>query len=289
MQQAKPWLILCTACIFLGRAYQYLWWDAPLRVFFWDEQLLAPVVEGLLGRPWRDYATDPRVTDVIGRVQQFIGVGWLVGAAAALAAFRSVRAWQVASLVGGTAFLVAHALLETKDHFYHLAQFGEHLIQIATPLLLLGLLRWGWPAGRLYAVGRAAVAVTFAAHGLYALGFHPVPVHFVDMTMLALGVGEGTARTFLAVVGWLDLGVAAALFVPRLVRYALGYVVVWGLLTALARVVSGAQVVALAEVFHHYGYRTVFRLPHGLLGVALLALRRHLALLGADAGAGERR
>ena len=262
-------LFFAAACVFLGRAYQYLFFDAPLRVLLWDEKLMTPIVTGWFGRPWQAYATDPDVVERIGWVQWLIGGEWLLAGVACLLLLGGYRRWLAGLIGGGVLLLLLHAGLSMKDHFYHLAQFFEFGIQLVTPLLWVLFARGGVGEERLILLGKVAVAVTFAAHGLYAIGAYPVPGNFVDMTMTILGIGEPDARGFLRVVGLLDLVLAVGIFLPWVDRPWLAYAAVWGLVTALARVSYGWLLVG-PDAGHQYACQTVWRLGHGLLPLWLL-------------------
>ncbi len=263
-------LLICSALVFAGRAYQYYFFGAPLTALFWDQGLMEPLVSGWFGREWTDFVTDPatsiRIERALAVLSGLLGLG-VVGTVSLL---RGPRVW--AGILVGIAWsvLLLHAFLEMKDKFYHLAQFFEHGIQLACPLLLLLVAfrpngnRWLVPAIKV------AAAATFAAHGLYALGLYPVPGHFVSMTMELLRCPDAFARDFLFVVGWLDLAAAAGVFFPRLARVALGYMVVWGLATAVARVATGFYWDFPLSSLHQSLWATVVRLPHGLLPLVAL-------------------
>lgn len=48
-----------------------------------------------------------------------------------------------------------------------------------------------------------AAALTFAAHGLYAMGYYPVPLNFRMMTTEILSISEEGSLRFLEIFGWL--------------------------------------------------------------------------------------
>ena len=50
-------LKLSVILVFLGYAYQYLFFSAPFRAILWDESLLKPVIESIFKTPWEKYAT----------------------------------------------------------------------------------------------------------------------------------------------------------------------------------------------------------------------------------------
>jgi hypothetical protein len=80
--------------------------------------------------------------------------------------------------------------------------------------------------------------VTFVGHGLYAVGYYSVPLHFQMMTTEILSLSEGGSLRFLEIFGWLDfLVVPFVLF--RWTRWAaLFYMFCWGGATALARILA---------------------------------------------------
>ena len=276
-QRLLFFLAVCAASVFVGRAYEYWFFGAPLGGLLWDQGLMAAPVEMFLGMSWTEYAADLRVpafADAAGRGLALVFVACAIGSVTLAFRYRRVPA----TVLGlGSAILLLHAALETRTHFYHVAQFFEYAIQIAVPLLLVAVSRRPDRAGHYRRFGLAAVAVTFVAHGLYALGVYPVPGHFVDMTIALLGVSESGARTFLAVVGTLDLLLLPLLCFRSTQRYALYYAVAWGLATSVARVASGSYGGLGLAALHGTAYQTVYRLAHGLLPLTLLLWPRREA------------
>lgn len=265
MRMLRVLLTLAAGTLFAGRAYEYLFFGAPLRVLLWDQELLQPLVRAVLGMDWTTYVTDPGVDRWIDRAQRLIGVVFALAAAGAVLRDHLPRRLWSGMLFAATGFLALHALLDTKDHFFYLAQYVEYAIQLSVgPLLWWSVTRARSVAWLLTAVA-VVTALTFVAHGLYALGAYPVPVKFLNMTLGITGWSEAGCRLFLQVVGWLDLVAAALLFVPRLRRFAFFYCTVWGALTALARLVYGLGMTDFPDALHQYGYLTVYRLPHALI------------------------
>ena len=268
-------LLLAVAAVatFGGHAYEYLCFDSPLRVLLWDEGLLSGGLARLAGVAWADYLADARAPALVAGVTVATGLLWAAAAVACACSLRSPSRWTRVTVAAGWGALLIHAALVTRDHFSHLAQLLEFGIQLAAPPLLLVASVRGIGAeasGRLRRGGLVAVAVTFAAHGLYAVGVYPVPGHFVDLTLAILGGGEAAARTFLLVVGALDLLLLPLLLARATRAYALAYATAWGLLTAAARAVAGFDADFPAATLHRHLFATVFRLGHGLLPLALL-------------------
>lgn len=251
-------------CIFAGRAYQHLVWDAPFRTLLWDQEIMQGVIESLTSMTWEQYTTSPLTDQYIqGSIQ---ATGWLYAICAMLSLFiRKSMKWAGYILLGGALSLTFLGFLSFKDKFYQVGEFMEHMIQIASPVLLFMVLFTKMQAKKLIVVAKAAVALTFIGHGLYAWGYYPQPGPFVDMLINILGFSEDFARSFLKVAAVLDFIVAVTIFIPRAARISLMYCVVWGLLTAMARVVSGFDSNFIAQSLNQYTFETVYRLGHGLL------------------------
>ena len=299
INRAASLLKLSATLIFLGHAYGYYFFGSPLRVLLWDQGLLEPLVNGL-GGEWSDYVGNPENSLRIRYLTGFIAFVWLVAGLAVWGKQDWLRSLRRLLIWFGTGFLLLHTLLDWKDQWYRLAQLLEHAIQVATPLLVLyvgkrGLVTSqpgtrvsndliphlvGNPA-RLLLYCKIAIALTFASHGLFALGFYPIPGKFIDMVISITGLGEGAVRNLLLIAGVLDLVIAVGVFLPRrLARPVLYYAAFWGLATALARLLAGFQWGDPLLSLHNYGYQVLYRLPHGLLPVVGLLLISYLGSAG---------
>lgn len=85
---------------------------------------------------------------------------------------------------------------------------------------------------------RIALFGEFLGHGIFA--YRAVP-HFQELMALSLGISTETAAEILPIIGIIDFGVAIlALVYPM--RVVLIYAALWGLLTGLARPVSGKEI-----------------------------------------------
>ncbi|WP_299676435.1 hypothetical protein [uncultured Tenacibaculum sp.] len=256
--------------IFFGRAWQHLFWDAPYRTFFWDESLLKPVIENWFGVSWTTYATSS-TTDFF--VQSLIigkGVLYTIAAISSLLITKSnKKLLKIPIFIGGLSLVILTVLL-TKEKFYHFAQFFEHSIQFGLPFVLLYSLKEKYSEERLYFILKILIAVTFFSHGLYAFGAYPVPGKFVDMVINIFGCSESFALSFLYIAGILDFVLAILIFIPKLNKYALIYAVVWGLLTALARIVANFYWDFPIQSLHQNMYQVIYRLPHGITPLIVL-------------------
>jgi hypothetical protein len=161
------------------------------------------------------------------------------------------------------------AFLYSKERFYHIGQFFEYTIQFLLPLFFLYALTGRINLFRLLLSMKIAIALTFTAHGLYAVGVYPLPGVFTDMLIITLGVSETTANQMLYLAGVLDFTVSICLFIPRLSKYAALYAVLWGGLTALARTCGNFHPDFPLASLHQNLHETLYRMPHMLVPLAV--------------------
>ncbi|KAA1247029.1 DoxX-like family protein [Aquimarina sp. RZ0] len=256
--------------IFIGRAYQHLFWDAPYRSFFWDESLLTPVVENLLNVSWQEYATSISTDRFIQNGIRIHGVLYLIAALCSLGIRKNLAKWFRIPIFLGGCSLVLLSILLTKEKFYHVAQFFEHSIQFGLPFILLYTYREHYNQTLLITTSKILIALTFFSHGLYAFGFYPIPGKFIDMVIQIFGCTESTAVIFLYIAGILDFVVAVFIFIPKTQKYTLWYAVFWGLLTALARIVANFYWDFPIQSIHQNLHEVLYRLSHGVVPLIVL-------------------
>ncbi len=265
-----------TIAVFVGRAWQHWFWDAPFRTLLWDETWMKSIVEGGFGMSWQSYITSMEMDALIQNLVKGTGVFYII--CAVLALFIRI----VPKLIGnilllGAISLLILAALYCKEKFFSIGQFFEYALQVSSPIFLYMVVfqKVDWKSLLLYM--KIATALTFVCHGLYAINFYPRPGLFVEMFLNTLGTEEDTAYTMLKVAGVLDFVMSAALFLPvKFARPAALYCVLWGLATALARITSFFDASYALESMHQWMHETVFRFPHFLIPLALLLLMRYL-------------
>ena len=209
--------------LFLGRAWQGLFWDLPLRTFFWDQSMLEGIVTYLTADTWQNYVTNKSV-DIdawINRLGFLMGCFWLC---CALLALLIKNGWKwtgrILNLAAFSLFLLA--LLYFKDGFMALGQFFEFSIQITAPLILVYAVSGGVNTPSFRMVVKLIIAITFVSHGLYAMGYYPVPGKWVQWCMNILRLSnDESAMHFLMVIGFLDFWAAACLFAPFTFRFGI--------------------------------------------------------------------
>ncbi|MBI1223744.1 MAG: hypothetical protein GC192_00790 [Bacteroidetes bacterium] len=272
--QSSPFIVqnllkLAAASVFLGRAYQHIFWDAPYTEFLWDGKLMAPVIETITPWTWHEYVTNLAVDATIQKWMVAIGLFYLVCAFACLF-YEKMPRWMRWPIWLGVAGQVVLALLYMKEFFFHVGQFFEYTLQFCTPAFLIIYFKKREFSPRLIFAMKLATALTFTCHGLYAIGYYPRPGVFTSMTMRILGCSESFAINFLTVAGWLDFAVALGIFLPnKWAKWFLLYAAIWGLLTSLARTVGNFYWELPLQSLHEWAYHTIYRLPHGLIPLIL--------------------
>ncbi len=264
-----------TVSVFAGRSYQHFFFDIPIREILWDADWMKTPVQNLTDLTWEEYLTSPAVDQFIQNLTYFGGVLYLLCALIALFFFK-VPGWIQRVLWAGVAGLFCLAFLYTKESFFHAGQFFEYSLQVGAPVFLLlntprltapRFQSWG---GQFWGALKIAIALCFTCHGLYAVGYYPRPVNFLEMTMHILQVSEQGAKSFLNVAGLLDFAVAIGIFLPgKAGRIVCLYAAAWGLVTALARILGNFYIEFPFSSLHQWAYQAVFRLPQFFLPFAL--------------------
>ncbi|MEZ4824855.1 MAG: hypothetical protein R3C61_00960 [Bacteroidia bacterium] len=217
--------------------------------------------------------------------QNHPSASWIITAIGLYCLAGAAMAWLVnpgkkllyAIISGSSAILLLMTWVLWEGSRFEFAQLIEQTAQWATPLLLLYFLSFhagksfSFPPERLMIIVSALV---FTGHGLYASGIYAQPGHFHFMITRILGISGAPASHFLHVAGVMDFIVSIGVFFPKVRRLCLMYMVIWGTLTALARVVAYTEVNDLAGTLILWLPQTVFRLPHGLLPLAALRAQK---------------
>jgi hypothetical protein len=262
--------------IFLGRAWQHLFWDAPYRAILWDEDLLKPIVETVLGIPWFEYVTSQATDSAIQGIIISTGIVYLLAAISTLLYTHYQNKLLKYIILFGGWNLVLLAFLLMKEKFYHNAMFFEHSIQFGLPFVFIYYWKEKFVFRNFELLLKILIAIVFVSHGLYAVGYYPVPGKFVDMVIHILHVSEKTAKIFLHTAAFLDFLLAILIFVPKkIARYALGYAFVWGILTAFARIAANFQIDFPIQSLHQELQGTLYRLAHGLVPLIVLLLMKN--------------
>ena len=257
--------------VFIGRAYQHLFFDIPLRELLWDEGLMKGIVERFTSLSWETYITDTTTDYWIQDITQSFGVFYVLCAIVVI--FIQPHQKRLGKvLLAGSVGLILLALLYWKEKFMSIGQFIEYAAQFGMPIFLYFALFKLTEVNKTKFINaiKIAIALTFIGHGLYALGFYPVPFTYTEMMISVFGLSESNAIFFLKIAGIVDLIAAVAIFIPKVEKPFLWYCVIWGTMTALARVVGNFYWEIPWESLPQWWFASFYRLPHG--GLALLVL-----------------
>ena len=264
-------LLVCLT--FLGRAWQHLRWDAPVRAILWNQALLKPIITDMLGIPWQHWVGDLAVDAGIQTSIRVMGGIYLICAITAwLVTAR--RRWAQVILGLGSLLLFFLAFLYYFDQYKRLGQWAEYTLQWSVPLFLILAIRGRLRHPRTLFCLKLAVALTFIGHGMYAAGIYPMPGHFVTMLMNGLHLSENSARALLVGAGYMDFAVALMLFVPHAHRFAIAYTCFWGFATAAARLVAYYDALQWVAWLDGWLYQCLFRVVHGGIPLMLWWLTR---------------
>lgn len=276
--KSKLYFYIATSafCVFLGRATEHLVWDAPFRTLLWDEELLKGLVENVFGVDWFNYVTSPVTDKWINASIMTFGVLYLLAALSIFVLHKEglLKRIGLKLQIVGSLGLIILAFLYSKEKFMQLGQFLEYSAQFTSPILLWYVITFKERKFPLL-FAKLMIAFTFICHGLYAVGYYPVPGKFIDMTIATLGVSEGVAKDMLLVAGILDFIVAVGIFIPRVAKPMLVYMVIWGTLTSLARLTGHFHIDFLGNTLLQWLPAVIYRAPHALLPLIILTHLKH--------------
>ncbi len=259
-------------CLFLGRGWQGLFWDLPLRTFFWDQSLLEGIVTSLTGDTWQNYVTNKsfNVDQFIDGLGVGIGIFWMLCAVAVLFLKEAWKLGKWLLYLASFSFALL-ALLYFKDKFWQVGQFFEYATQITAPLILVHALYGGQNTPLFRTTLKVIIATTFICHGLYAYAYYPQPGVWIQWCMdILFFKNDEAASQFLIIMGALDFLAAILLFIPFKWTFSIAvwYCIIWGFLTSLARLVGNFYIDIFWVSLHQHAYETLYRLVHG--GIPLL-------------------
>ena len=262
-------LQISTVCVFLGRAWQHLIWDAPFRTLLWDEGLMKPIIENISAITWQTYITSPETDEMIQGIIQ--GTGWFYLLCALMAIL--IKRWKKVAgvfMILGSVSLILLAMLYCKERFFSVGQFFEYSLQFLSPLFLYYSVKERNISSKLIFYMKLAIAFTFVCHGLYAVGYYPRPGYFTQMVISILGIEESLAVQFLIFAGIMDFVIGIGIFLPfRYSKWIILYAVIWGFLTTIARIWAYVEVDYFVETTKQFVHESVYRVPHFLIPVVV--------------------
>ncbi|MEO0626457.1 MAG: hypothetical protein AAFY91_05680 [Bacteroidota bacterium] len=261
-----------TAALFLGFAWKGLFFDFPLREFFWNEALVSDLLASF-GIDWSWWVSAEGVNAYLPNIQLFISSAFVLGFIAVWwqnMPIRSIFVWL--AIVFNTIVL----LLGLPGHNYSFGYVLEIALRFGTPLLWLAGSRQTISVNT-YFLARIFIAATFIGHGLYAMNYYPRPYSFVNWTTAGLGISEPSAINLLFAVGILDLIAAALLLIPKpswSIPVAMTWLLPWAFLTTLARYWANSAYEDFSYLILRWSPEVLIRVPHVLVVLAVFVAWR---------------
>lgn len=266
------WLAWSSFFLFFGRAYQYYFFGAPYTALLWDESLLSPLIESL-GYSWYNYSTSTITSKYISLSINLSALFFLFSSLLSFSFSRIyfLQQFKRVLLSVSLTLLVFLGICLVKDKNYDLLQFFELSSQFVVPIVLLMYYKnQELKRKSITLILRVAIALTFIPHGLFAMGIPYIPGNFIDMCIKILGISENQSTSLLFIVGILDITFSIMLFFPKTVEGALLYCTIWGMSTAIARLVFGIQANFFWSSLHNTLADFIFRIPNGLIPLTVL-------------------
>jgi len=279
-EQLNKWGVLIfqlsALAVFFGRSWQHLDRGGPYLTLFTNDLLFRPLVELFSEMSWSAYIRSSEVA-TFGKNVGY-GMGYFFGIAVIwIILYQWIPRWinRLVTIITTIALFIL-ALTLFQQQAFRVAQFFEYTCQISTPFLFYHFFYNQITKDRLQLLLKIIIALTFISHGLYAIGYYPIPGKFIGMTNRGFGSTDEVSRLVLLTVGWLDIILSLALFLPlkKIQTASIIYMIIWGILTAFARI--------WANYYHDLGWyslnqwipETIYRFPHFLLPLALLLFSR---------------
>lgn len=261
-------LFLNVISLLTGRSWQHLFASVPVRALLWNDELFRPLIE-MSDLAWSDYVASLQFDQWITYLTYGFGIFYLLVALTLVVSLynRTTARWLPPVLFLTAFFLFLLAYCYFLDKNYLLGQWGEYALQWMSPLFLSWYVFQPLPTTRLILLMKIALAVTFVCHGLYAVGYYPVPGSFQTMLMRIFPLTEIQTLAVLKVAGLLDFVLSILILLPhrKIVLTALGYATIWGLLTALARPVAHFYPQFWLDSLAQWTPELLFRVPHFII------------------------
>jgi hypothetical protein len=264
-------LKLSTSLWLFGRAWQHLFWETPYREFFWNGKLMERPIKWLFNISWNEYMTSPSSDLAIEWFSYLLGILFLT---------TSFSVWLINNkkvhnklLIVSLCFQIPYVWLHFLGYAFNTLQIFEFALQLGTPIALLLITNEKISPKQLVKYLTIIIALTYTAHGLYAMNVFPLPQSFIQMTITGFGVGNQAARQILWVAGLLDVLLSIGLFLPGCIRTnALRYAIVWGFATAFARIYCNVYAFDFWNSLSQWHFQFLVRNAHFLMPYLLLLL-----------------
>ena len=253
--------------LFLGRAWECFRWKTKLSNVIWDPQRFGKNLESIYGKSLNEIYSQKLSEPLLNGIDTALGVIFIVAAIACVLTKPKLRGLNWLIYLGTLGLGLVYFAMYYSKAFY----FGyllEHSLQMYCGIaLVLATKKVAIP--KLMGILKILTAITFVCHGLFAVGYYPMPGKFIDYMITGFGMDQSTAQTSLIILGILDFIFAILIFIPKVAKPALIYGIIWGFLTALARVWTTFSWDFLGNWFDQYFFEFVVRMCHFIVPLTI--------------------
>lgn len=270
-KQLISWLRFAAFFLFTGRGWQHFTYGGPYDTLYRSDNYLGLLTNWLTGDKNAVFAAD-----VLSYINIAFGFLFMFAAVSVLFVNKKKNFYRTFVRIGWLLlFITAYGYY--VDKFRISAQFFEYSAQLVIPFLLLRAVKFKMNRKFLF-WAKLSIALTFVCHGLFAIGYYPVPGIFNNMLINTFGFTNETSFTVLKVVGILDFVFAIGIFVKPISKPILWYGLIWGFLTAFARVFSTIDFGFFEATFTQNTYEFLVRMPHFIVPLVLLKHRKDIII-----------
>lgn len=251
----------------LGHAWECLRWKTNLGNVLLDPQGFGKVLAWYFDTSLHQLYTNRLAENFILSIDHYFGIIFIIAAISALflKQHKKLLRWPLYLATFCLTILVFSSFYSKN---FYIGILLENAAQILTPILLISITHNrnnNW----VVALMKWAIAFTFVGHGLFAVGYYPQPGYFIDMMIKGFDVHETIARNALIVFGVFDFIFAISIFIPKFLSAALVYGILWGFITAIARITTSFNVDFLDNWIGQYLFAFMIRVPHFLIPLIL--------------------
>lgn len=268
MKKAKSVIQITLVLLLLGRAIQHLFFDSPIRGILYSKHFVNPFLQ-LFNINFNDYINSPNLDDNINFFLQLLGVIFFILSILSIFLARFNATARKTIIYSTTFMLTLVSFGYFKEKSLSIGQFLEYSSQMFLPLFFVIVEK------RIQLFLKIIIALTFICHGLYAVGYYPVPANFAQMIIAATSFDNSQTLVVLHLVGLLDFIFAVAIFVPKLEQPFLWYGLVWGFLTSFARLYTNIYIDFFSSTLFYWIFEFLVRIPHFTIPLYLILLKEN--------------
>ncbi|KJS04872.1 MAG: hypothetical protein VR77_10040 [Flavobacteriales bacterium BRH_c54] len=268
MKKTETIIKITLVLLLLGRTIQHLFFDSPIRGVLYSKHFVNPILQ-LLNINFNDYINSPNLDDSINTVIIIIGILFLTLSGLTLLLYQLNNTAKKIVLYFSCFMLVLIAFGYFKEKSLSIGQFFEYSSQMFLPLFFL------IKKQKQLFFFKLTIGITFFCHGLYAIGYYPIPANFVQMIISGTSFNNEQAFIFLHLVGVLDFIFAIAIFIPKIETPFLWYGVIWGFLTSFARIYTNVYVDFFSSTLFYWIYEFLVRIPHFIIPLYLILMKKN--------------